>query len=143
MSTPPPTALDDRLLACSAGAYLWDDWERSALGGGLAPALAALGRSVMREAGNHAWCERLKKECGWCDEGRAMLARVTAHPGRTAARWEWLLATDGLRFDRWKHDEHSENSPCWTAFRARWDWEQRREAATAAAATHHQLPTTN
>jgi|GEM_PF-3285820 len=88
------TALDDRILTCSAGAYPWDDWERSALASGLAPALAALGRSVMREAGNHAWCGRLKKECGWSDEGRAMLARVTAvaapHGGAVA-----MAAGDG------------------------------------------------
>jgi hypothetical protein len=100
------TALDARLLTCSAGAYPWDDWERSSLSSGLAADLANLGRAVMREAYNHAWCERLRKECGWSDEGRAMLRRVLAQPRRTAARWAWLMATDGLRFDPWEHREH-------------------------------------
>jgi hypothetical protein len=122
------TALDARLLACSAGAYPWDDWERSALASGLAADLASLGRSVMREAYNHAWCERLKKECGWSAEGRSMLRRVLAHPRRTAARWNWLLATDGLRFDPWEHREFYEDSPCWKPLRARWNREQVKEA---------------
>jgi len=143
MSSPHLTALDARLFTCSAGAYPWDDWERSALASGLAADLAGLGRSVMREAYNHAWCGRLKKECGWSDDGRAMRRRVTAQPGRTAARWEWLLATDGLRFDPWERREHSEDSPCWNALRAKWDREQAKDTAPAAAAAHHQLPTPN
>jgi hypothetical protein len=96
------TAVDALLPACAYGAYPWDDWERMALASGLAADLANLGRAVMREAYNHAWCGRLRKECGWGDEGRAMLARVTALPRRTAGRLEWLLATDGLRFDPWQ-----------------------------------------
>ena len=122
------TALDELLPACAPGAYPWDDWERSALASGLAAELASLGRSVMREAYNHAWCERLKAECGWSDEGRAMLRRVLAHPRRTAARWAWLMATDGLRFDPWERQEFYEDSPCWKALRAKWDREQAKEA---------------
>jgi hypothetical protein len=146
------TALDHRLLACAYGAYPWDEWERSALAAGLSPELAALGRSLMREAYQHDWCERLKAECGWSDEGRAMLRRVLAHPRRTAARWEWLLSTDGLRFDPWEHREprhasgraeidnaqhcpqgeppgavarqHYEDSPCWNRLRSKWNREQ-------------------
>jgi hypothetical protein len=128
------TALDARLLTCSAGAYPWDDWERCALASGLAADLANLGRSVMREAYNHAWCERLRAECGWSDEGRAMLRRVLAHPRRTAARWAWLMATDGLRFDPWEHREHYEDSPVWPALRKRWNREQARDAAASLTA---------
>ena len=124
-----PTALDARLLSCSAGAYPWDDWERLALASGLAADLANLGRSVMREAYNHAWCERLKTECGLHDEGVAMLRRVLAQPRRTAARWEWLMETDGLRFDPWDHDGYYEDSPCWKALRAKWNRERARPAA--------------
>ena len=114
---------------CAPGDWPWDHWERLALASGLAACLATLGRAVMREARQHAWCERLKKECGWGDDGRAMLARVLKHPARTAARWHWLLQTDGLRFDPWEHDEFYEDSPCWKGMRAKWDRQQAREAA--------------
>ena len=128
MTSHRPTTLDERRLACSYGGYPWDVWERCALAGGMAAGLANLGRAVMREAYQHAWSERLKKECGWSDEGRAMLRRVLAHPCRCAARWAWLLATDGLRFDPWEHREFYEDSPCWKALRAKWDREQAKEA---------------
>lgn len=140
------TSLDARLLACSAGAYPWDEWERSALACGLAAGLASLGRSVMREACQHGWCGRLKVECGLHDEGRAMLRRVLAHPRRTAARWQWLMATDGLRFDPWEYDEYDEDSPCWNALRARWDRGRAGPAAVAEpprGTMNHQPLTTN
>jgi hypothetical protein len=79
--------------------FEWDHWERCALASGLSADLATLGRAVMREASQHAWCERLKTKCGLSDAGRAMLARVLDRPERTASRWQWLLVTDGLRFD--------------------------------------------
>lgn len=113
---------------CAPGDWPWDHWQRFALESGLAVELATLGRAVMREARQHAWCERLKKECGWGDDGRAMLARVLKHPARTAARWHWLLQTDGLRFDPWQHEEFYEDSPCWKTMRQRWNREQSREA---------------
>jgi len=116
------------------GSYPWDEWQREALAAGLEASLAALGRSLMREAYQHDWCERLKAECGWSDEGRAMLRRVLAHPRRTAARWEWLLATDGLRFDPWEHREHYEDSPCWNRLRSRWNREQAKLNAQPLAA---------
>ncbi len=119
--------------------FEWDHWQRLALECGLAPDLAALGRSLMREADQHAWCERLKKECGLSDDGRAMLARVLKHPARTAARWHWLLVTDGLRFDPWNYQEHYEDSPCWKTMRQHWN----REQATLPLSINHQLPTIN
>jgi hypothetical protein len=112
--------------------YEWDHWECLALERGLAPDLATLGRSLMREAHQHGWCARLKAECGWNDEGRAMLARLLAHPCRAAARLEWLYATDGLRFDPWKRNEHDEDSPCWKSMRQRWNREQQREAQSSS-----------
>ena len=113
------------------GAYPWDDWQRAALAAGLAADLAALGRSLMREADQHCWCWRLMVECGWNDAGRAMLARLLAHPRRTAARLEWLLVTDGQRFDPWRHDELCEDSPCWKSHRARWNRRQAKAKAPA------------
>ena len=110
------------------GNYPWDEWQRHALERGLAADLAALGRSLMREADQHGWCERLRAECGWNDGGEAMLARLLARPRRTAARLEWLFATDGLRFDPWEHREFYEDSPCWKAMRAKWDRERAKEA---------------
>lgn len=106
------------------GSYPWDDWQRSALAAGLPPELAALGRSVMREACQHDWCERLQAECGHRDDGRAMLRRVLAHPRRTAARWEWLLHTDGQRFDPQEGRGWLEDSPVWNRVRSRWNREQ-------------------
>ena len=113
------------------GDWPWDHWERAALAGGLARELATLGRAIMREASQHGWCGRLQAECGWSDGGRAMLARALGHPVRTAARWNWLMQTDGQRFEPWNHDEYYEDSPCWKYFRAKWNREQataRREA---------------
>ena len=123
---PPPDP--DPAANFTPGSYPWDHWQRLALERGLAPDLATLGRAVMREAAQHGWCARLKAECGLSDDGRAMLARVLKHPGRTAARWHWLLVTDGLRFDPWEHREHYEDSPCWKTMRQRWNREQAREA---------------
>ena len=126
----PPAASADlqSLPVCAPGAYPWDHWQRFALAAGLASDLATLGRAVMREADQHDWCERLKTECGWGDAGRAMFARVLRHPERTAARWQWLLVTDGQRFDPWERDEYPEDSPRWKTMRAKWDRERRREA---------------
>ena len=116
------------------GSYPWDDWERAALAGGLGRELATLGRAIMREASQHCWCGRLQAECGWSDGGRAMLARVLKRPARTAARWHWLLQTDGQRFEPWHHDEYYEDSPCWKTFRAKWNREQAAAPARSTSA---------
>jgi hypothetical protein len=110
------------------GCWPWDHWQRHALESGLAADLATLGRAVMREADQHDWCWRLMAECGWNDAGRAMLARVLKHPARTAARWQWLLTTDGLRFDPWERREFYPDSPCWKTMRQKWNRE--REASS-------------
>jgi hypothetical protein len=124
-----PFSLSKPLLSfCAPGCWPWDDWERMALAAGLSRELASLGRSLMREADQHCWCERLRRECGWNDDGKAMLQRLLAQPRRTAARLNWLYATDGLRFDPWEHNEFYEDSPCWKPLRARWDRERAREA---------------
>ena len=131
---PPPVS-----IAVRPPRFEWDHWEHSALAAGLAADLATLGRAVMREASQHAWCERLKAECGLFDDGRAMLARALKRPQRSAARWQWLLVTDGLRFDPWERHEFYENSPCWKAMRQRWN----RERAALPLPINYQLPTIN
>lgn len=125
MNPPPPLTA---ALPHTPRVYPWNHWRRLALEQGLAPDLATLGRAVMREADQHGWCERLKAECGLADDGRAMLARALRHPARSAARWHWLLVTDGLRFDPWQRQEFYEDSPCWKTMRQRWNREQAGEA---------------
>lgn len=108
------------------GGLPWDDWQREALAAGLIPDLAALGRAVMREACQHDWCDRLKYECGIDNAGTAagMIACAKEHPYLAEARWQWLLATDGLRFDPWDHQGRTEDSPEWNELRQRWEAEQ-------------------
>jgi hypothetical protein len=132
-------AMNTPALHPAPGCWPWDHWQALALERGLAPDLAALGRSLMREADQHGWCERLKVECGWNDAGRALLARLLAQPRRTAARLEWLYATDGLRFDPWERNEYYEDSPCWKVMRQRWN----REQAALPLSINSQPPTIN
>lgn len=116
-------AREDRLLACKPGEYPWDDWQREALAAGVAADLAQLGRAVMREAHQHAWCDSLKYECGAGHEGSAkgMILEAKECPERCRSRWEWLLATDGLRCDPWDQSEMSPRDSCWTELRHRWE----------------------
>lgn len=128
--TPPlRTDLDTRITGCLPGAFPWDDWQRNALASGIDAQLATLGRSVMREASQHDWCDRLKYECGIdnADTAAGMIACAKDQPHLVEARWQWLLATDGLRFDPWEHQERSEHSPEWTELRHRWEAEQTKE----------------
>ena len=129
------TELDRRIQACAPGAYPWDDWQREALAAGLSSELAALGRAVMREAYQHHWCDRLKYECGIDnpDTAAGMILCAKSQPYLTEARWQWLLATDGLRFDPWEHQERREDSPEWTELRQSWEAEQTKELPREAA----------
>jgi hypothetical protein len=68
-----------------------------------------------------------------------MLTRLLTHPRRTAARLEWLYATDGLRFDPWERNEYYEDSPCWKVMRQRWN----REQAALPLSINYQPPTIN
>ncbi len=67
---------------------------------GLSDDLAWLGRDLMREAVQHAWSEELKAECGWEDEGQAMLELALRAPRKAEKRWQRLMDTDGL-IGRW------------------------------------------
>jgi hypothetical protein len=88
-------ALDPQTLSCATGSYPWDTWKAQALAAGLAEELAWLGRDLMREAYMHDWSKRLCRECGWSDEGAAMLKLALSDPTKARKRWNYLLATDG------------------------------------------------
>ena len=96
---PAPQLRDERVMGCVYGCYPWDDWQHWAFAHGVSLDVATLGRAVIREAWQHGWSETLRAECGWRDDGRAMLALALTNPARAAARWADLLATDGGSYD--------------------------------------------
>jgi len=79
--------------------FAWDDWQEHAVAAAVGAELAQLGRSVMREADQHGWDEDLQRECGWDDDGAAMIALALADPDEARDRWSWLMNTDGERVD--------------------------------------------
>ena len=125
----PKTDLDTRIQGYLPGTYPWDEWKQEALAAGLDAQLAALGRAVMREAYQHDWCDQLKYECGIDNPDTAawMIACAKDQPHLTEARWQWLMTTDGLHFDPWKHEEWSETAPEWTQMRQLWETENFQE----------------
>jgi hypothetical protein len=73
--------------------YAWDRWKTKALAAGVTEELAALGRAVMREHYQHGWPlydDEVSPRAG--DE---MLRLALSEPDKAAARWQWLLDTDG------------------------------------------------
>lgn len=90
----------DHLRPDVQGQYVWDRWQTMALEAGLSSDMATLGRAVMREAVQHDWRERLKAECGWQDQGQAMLELARRDGPAAQKRWTYLLETDGER-GRW------------------------------------------
>lgn len=75
--------------------YAWDDWQQRAKAAGVPDDLAQLGRSLMREADQHGWSDELQAECGWDDDGAAMIALALSDPATARERWSWLIETDG------------------------------------------------
>lgn len=104
---------------CVYGEYPWDVWQGMAQWRGVSEELAVLGRAVMREAYQHAWCERFCSLCGWNDEGRRMIALALRSPETACLRWEWLLETDGQRVDE-NFEWVDESSWTWPQRRRRW-----------------------
>lgn len=94
-----PRLRDDEVMGSVYGDYPWDGWQRWAFANGVPLELATLGRAVIREAWQHGWDEELRAECGWRDDGRAMLALALTDPQRAEPRWSQLLDTDGGRYD--------------------------------------------
>ena len=109
---------------CTYGQYPWDFWEQRALARGVPPALAGLGRAVLREADQHGWCARLQSLCGWRDEGRRMIALALRAPETARGRWDWLMDMDGLRLDPQTFEWIGEDDPGWPERRRRWIKEQ-------------------
>lgn len=94
-----PRLRDDEVIGCVYGAYPWDGWQHWAFANSVSLKLATLGRAVIREAWQHGWDEELRAECGWRDDGRAMLALALSNPAFAEKRWTWLLDTDGGSYD--------------------------------------------
>ena len=74
--------------------YGWDSWEIYARHEGVAPELADLGRSVMREWYNHSW-EQFEDEVGF-EAAEYMIAQAKAEPDKTEARWAYLLSEEWM-----------------------------------------------
>ena len=79
------------------GNFPWDLWEQKAKDAGISDALAAIGRSVMREAVQHSWPADLMSECGWVDGGNQMIAFAHDDANAAETRWRYLLDSDGDR----------------------------------------------
>ena len=73
---------------------LWDLWYARAMEEGVEEELAALGRSVIGAAREQLWDEDVRAECGWMDEGDAMLDLATYAPDRAETHWRALLDRD-------------------------------------------------
>jgi hypothetical protein len=70
---------------------LWERWFDEALEQGVEDDLASLGRSVIREAKMLSWGVEREAECGWLDDGEAMLELALVDPDRARAAWQALL----------------------------------------------------
>lgn len=77
------------------GEFPWDEWEARARASGVTEELVLLGRAVIREANQHCWSAQLQRECGWDDDGDAMIELALRDPARAKRRWSWLLDSDG------------------------------------------------
>src|SRR4051794_39643550 len=73
---------------------LWERWFERALEDGVDEDLASLGRSLIREARIQGWHGERLTECGWLDDGEAMLELAVLNPERAGARWRALLDGD-------------------------------------------------
>ena len=89
--------LRTRRLRGKVGEYPWDEWQGRARAAGVPEELAMLGRAVIREAYQHGWPAKLQSECGWDDDGEAMIELALRDPARADRRWRWLMETDGER----------------------------------------------
>ena len=87
-----------RRLRCKVGEYPWDEWKERATAAGVNDKLAVLGRAAIREAYQHSWSAELQTECGWDDDGDAMIELALRDPARAHERWSLLMATDGEDF---------------------------------------------
>jgi hypothetical protein len=84
-----------RRLRHKIGEFPWDEWREQATAAGVPNDLAVLGRAVIREAYQHNWSPELQTECGWDDDGDAMIELALRDPTHAHRRWSLLLDTDG------------------------------------------------
>lgn len=75
---------------CNPGEYTWERWQGWAIEDGVSEDQAALGRTLIREADQHGWSPALQTECGWSDNGHAMLQLSLNAPQDARNRWEHL-----------------------------------------------------
>lgn len=73
--------------------YTCDCWKTQALAAGVTADLADLGRAVMREHYQHGWLSHDNEVS--VRSGDEMLRLAISEPDKAAARWQWLLDTDG------------------------------------------------
>jgi hypothetical protein len=69
----------------------WERWYDRALEAGVADELAVLGRSLMREAWQRGYRGEQAAECGWLDDGEAMLELARSRPRQAASAWRRIL----------------------------------------------------
>ena len=79
------------------GEFPWDDWYCAARAAGVDTEIALLGSIVMRVSDQHAWSGDLQAECGWDDDGAAMLAFALRDPAGAQRRWQELLDADTVQ----------------------------------------------
>ncbi len=96
------------LRSYEVGDFPWDRWETQAKAAGVIDDLVQLGRSLMREAVQHTWDDNLQKECGWSDNGAAMIQLALSDPEAARKRWNHLMQTDG---ERGSYDESGQWVP--------------------------------
>jgi hypothetical protein len=70
---------------------LWERWFERAVEEGVDEDLASLGRSVIRECSAQRWDAERRAECGWLDDGEAMLELALVEPEQAEERWRLLL----------------------------------------------------
>jgi hypothetical protein len=70
---------------------LWERWFERALEEGVEESLARLGRALIRGSVARGWDEDRCAECGWLDEGEAMLELALLEADRAETRWRSLL----------------------------------------------------
>lgn len=68
---------------CAVPQYAWDAWRQEAFEAGMDPKTADVGRSLIREAHNHAW--------GVEPDLDGMLEDGLKHPRKAARRWRRIL----------------------------------------------------
>ena len=86
-------ALEMARHGATTESYAWDYWKTKALAAGVTVDLAELGRAVMREHYQHGWSSYGNEVS--VRSGDEMLRLALSEPDKAAARWQWLLDTDG------------------------------------------------